>query len=629
MYGLVVVVGSAAQKMDDERLMTAWPTKSRCDTAAVAPALKVARFAPLSDNGDPGFIWSEDRKLVACVDGYLISNNAPKGASLKQHIRAFAETCRNEGFNAGLGSIISGTYNLVVVDLINNKCHVATDHVGAIQLYYSRLESGWIISTNPVFLARTGLIDNEINMTACAELALCGVPIGQGYFLKGIEYFLPDTSFYWDISKSTGWFETNPNSPWKIMPSKKTPTVDQLADRFVESCNRISTIDPNPAHFQSSGKDSRLILAAWPKEHRLTCYTYGDPESLEVDIARSIAELGGSEWKHVWLDGDIVAENLENIFRCSGMIIWPDRYFSARQMHQDGYTGVTDGYWGGVQIHPGGYDSDGCSSRLAKIGRLFTILIDQKVSAYDLDGVTERMARYLFEGHSVSRTISWYASAEFVAEINAQKERIKQNIYIELKRLVPENDSLAILWRNFIASTRGAHNHAQQGVMCRSFLNIYYPHCADLDFHRLILQVRPEVSAHDRQYIKIFRRRFPDYAEIPYGATLLPLKVSPIRAKICRILLSKGIQLPYLTGKTHGRERDANSWGSWLRHSRKLRETTMQLLREGGIINEKNIESTFDDIVNGRKAGTGQVFHLASISKWIQMSRKSSAGSLV
>lgn len=622
MFGLFIAVGSAARALNDEKIRAAWPTDSNDSILSVLPDVKIARFTPQSFAQDPGFVWSENRKLVVCVDGFLITDRAGAGASLTEHIRAFAKACCEEGYSSGLRSIISGTYALVVVDLATSSCYITNDHVGSLPLYYSKIDGGWLVSTNPIALASSGLINTEIDMLACAEWIFCGSTIGDRYMLQGIKMVFPYTSFRWDSNKSQGQFDGNSNSPWDIIPSTTTPTVDQLTDSFIEGCKRLSVIFPQPAHFQSSGKDSRLILASWPDAYNPPCYTYGDPESLEVDIARSVADLRGSKWIHVWLDGDEVAENLTNLFNASGMIIWPDRYFSARQMQKDGFTEVTDGYWGGIQIHPGGYTCDRYFSLFSKLCRFLTIFIDHKVSVIGLDQITEKLTGYLFEAHRGHPFLGDFVSTDFVAELEKHKPQIQQDVRNELDRLVPANDSLAVLWRRYISSNRGPHQHAQQGVMCRSFVNVFYPHCCDLNHHRIQLQVKPNISAYDRQYIEIYRRRFPKYADLPHGATLLPLHSSAFHSKLSLMLMSKGCHIPFLTGNTHGRERDANSWGTWLRKSQALRENAAEFIREGGIINEKNIANTFKAIASGTKAGTGQVFHLAGIGKWISISGK-------
>jgi hypothetical protein len=618
----MVAVGSITHELTEERMRTSWPGDSDISSLSPLPDILIGRFTPQDFNHDPGFVWSEARKLVVCVDGYLITNRATDGSNLEQHIKVFAETCLEDGFQTALDSIINGAYTMVVVDLSRSKCYVTNDHVGSMPVYYSKVNNSWLISTNPIALTTTGLFKSEIDLVACAEWTHTGSTIGSRYMLKSIKQFFPYHSLQWDCSETTGLLKANSNSPWDILPLDTAPSIDDVTDAFIEGCRRLSTIDSKPAHFQSAGKDSRLILASWPETYNPQCYTYGDPESLEIDVAKSVTALRGSKWSHIWIDSDEVAENITRLFNACGMIIWPDRWFTARQMRKDGHVGTTDGYGGGVQIHPGEYSCDKYFSFLSRLGRRLTIYIDQKVSDYSLDQITEAMYNFLHYGPWIIPVINKFLTTDFITELERQKPEILKDIHSELKRLLPANDSMGILWRNYIASNRGPHQHAQQGVMCRSFVNVYYPHCADLDFHRLQLQTKPSISAYNRQYVKLYRRRFPEYGRLLYGNNLMPLTTGPFRARLGEFLVAKGLQIPHLTGKTRGRERDANSWGAWLRNSKKLRQMVINFLRKGNIINENGANKEMADYAAGRRSGTGHIFHLASIGRWLDMSRK-------
>jgi asparagine synthetase B (glutamine-hydrolysing) len=554
------------------------------------------------------------------VDGYLLSDRIQSAGSLAEHIRAFANTCREEGYEKGLRSIVAGTFNLVVVDLAALRCYVTNDYTGSLSLYYSKLKDGWLISSNPVALASTGLIDTQLDMIGCAEWAYIGHTVGERYFLKGIKIIPPFTTFRWEAAGGRGQLEKNPDSPWDILPTASPPSVDELADSFGEACQRISTIDPRPAHLQSAGKDSRLILASWPEGYNPPCYTYGNPESHEVRIARSIADIRGSEWIHVWLDGDEAASSIEAMFHANGLIIWPDRYLVARQMQRDGYSGVLDGFCGGFLTHmTHGFGSDQYFSRLSRIGRYLTVFIDQKVSSVGLDRISEALYQENLEVHHDDELRS-FISAEFVAQLSRQKLDIMQDIHSQVRHYVPANDSVAILWRNFMTANRGTHAIAQQGVLCRCFVNVYCPFSGDRRYHWLQMETKPEAAAYDRLTGELYRRRFPKYGDLPNSDSLLPLRSSPFRHGLSSKIMSKGWSIPFVTGNTRGQERDANSWIIWLRHNQRLRETAAGFLREGGILDEQRCAAAFEAISSGTKRGSGKLFHLASIAKWISLS---------
>jgi len=144
-----------------------------------------------------------------------------------------------------------------------------------------------------------------------------------------------------------------------------------------------------------------------------------------------------------------------------------------------------------------------------------------------------------------------------------------------------------------------------------------------VEYHRMQWKIPPGRSAYRRIYIEMYRRRFPDFGKIPYGASLLPLTRSPLSHKWSNILMSKGVSIPFLTGNPKGKERDANSWNKWLRHSSSMRDAALGFLREGGILDEANGKRTFEAIRLGSKRGGGKVFHLAGISKWMALSKTS------
>ena len=619
MYGLIVAVGSAARKFSEQQLAATWPVKSQSEVISPRPDIRVARFTPGQARTPVGFVWSEDRQVVVYVDGYLYTYTAPRHASLGDQVKAFANTCRRDGYEAAIRSIAGGTFNLVVVDLSRSRCHVTTDHIGSLTLYHSQVDGGRLFSTNPVALARSGIIDREPDMTAMAEWAYIGYTIGDRYLLKGIKIVPPFTSFHWESEKTGGHFEENADSPWRILPEGRGPSPDMLTDAFIESCHRIAILEPRPAHFQSAGKDSRFILASWPKGYNPPCYTYGDIDSHEVDIARSVAKLRGSQWIHVWLDGDYVTPDLGELFAIAGLIVFPDRLLAARQVCRDGYEGVLDGYLGGVFNGAGYLDCDRYFSMMAKLARFITIFVDQRVSKIGGDRIAESIFDSVLEVHDDAELLK-YVGADFVSLLRAEWPRILEDIRLQVDRFTPANDSLAALWNNLVLANRSVHAITQQMVISRSFLNVYCPFSGDVDFHRMQRRIPPEAAAHERIYLQMYRRRFPDYGKLLYGVSLIPLTRPPALHKWSAILISKGAHIPFLTGNAGVRERDANSWGKWLRQSRAMRDTVQAFLREGGIGKGEMSSSIFDEMGVGARGGSGKIFHLASIAKWLALS---------
>jgi hypothetical protein len=53
-----------------------------------------------------------------------------------------------------------------------------------------------------------------------------------------------------------------------------------------------------------------------------------------------------------------------------------------------------------------------------------------------------------------------------------------------------------------------------------------------------------------------------------------------------------------------------------------MRDTVEAFLREGGIWNGEKQSRVFDAAGSGARRGTGKIFHLASIAKWLALSRE-------
>ena len=182
---------------------------------------------------------------------------------------------------------------------------------------------------------------------------------------------------------------------------------------------------------------------------------------------------------------------------------------------------------------------------------------------------------------------------------------------------------MAMLWRNFLLATRAVHYTNQQGVVCKKFINVYYPFTNDRDFARIAMTIHPEDSMYRRYYIHLYRRCHPRFAGIPYGDTLIPIRRPAINHKLSKILISKNLSIPKLTGSPQGRVRDPNGWSIWLEESGKLRDYVQSCLASAGLLDKTRADAYFKGIASGKVRGGGKLFHLASMAKWMTLSKSS------
>jgi hypothetical protein len=292
--------------------------------------------------------------------------------------------------------------------------------------------------------------------------------------------------------------------------------------------------------------------------------------------------------------------------------VFPERWFLAERIAADGHARVLDGFAGDILLGHHFYPNRPTFS--GKLNRMRGRYSDTRIDDIGLEAISEEVYGIICELPKPAK-LAGFLDADFVAELERLRKDVVADIHDELARLRPENESLITLVHNFTVANRSAHATVQQGVMSRSKLAVSYPYASDFDFLRLVLSVPPSRSAFRRLHIEIFRKYFPDYAKLPYTGSMLPVHRSAAAHQISDMLLSRGIQIPGLTGR---RTRSPNNWQRWLRESNALREKLGGALDTGGIAGP-GLQGKLIALADGSIFGNGKLLHIASIGRWLAL----------
>lgn len=289
----------------------------------------------------------------------------------------------------------------------------------------------------------------------------------------------------------------------------------------------------------------------------------------------------------------------------------------ARRLADDGRTGVLDGLVGDVYLGGTYYRGDRTSSAWPRLARQALRYVDRRVGDVGYDRVVEAVMRQSGLQGRFS-TVLRLARDDVAERWQAAVDDVKGAMVEEMRRYADPEDSLAFLWRDYLVATRGLHEIAQQGVIMRPYLQVCLPFVADRSFLDLAARVPAEHSAFRRLYLRLYRREFPGLSGVPYAASMLPLRASAFRHRVSSALLSRGLEVPGLSGRTGGRPRSATShcWGAWLRESPRLRERLGAWIREGSLFDEAKLRARLDAIGAGSRTGTGMLSQLAAVSRW-------------
>ncbi len=613
MKGLMVALGRAAKAPAEEGLRTSWPGTSTGREWRPFPDVRVSLFYPSNPQG--GLAWSPGGRAGVLFDGYAVVDGVPPEDTAKR----LAETAAEGGPGAAVEAIDAGSYNLVVLEREARRCTVATDALATIPLFRVTVDGGALLSTNPLALARNRLVCPTINRTACAMYAVLGHLVGERHFLEQIRVCRPATAFSWRSSRGELVERSTGRAPFGVRPEAEAADVAEIAHRFRASCERHARLELNVAQLQSAGMDSRLILSAWPSEEAPPCYSYGDGDSLEVSIARSIAVRAGAPFRYAQPHGDRIAEDLDAIFTATGLIVFPERFAAGRRMAQEGRTGVLDGLVGDVYLGGTYYSADEALGPGARLARFLLRYLDRPVREAGWDRITETLYRQTRRGRFEG--LEHLVREDVAAQWRGACDDIKHAIFQEARRYADPDTSLAFLWRDYQMMTRGMHQIAHQGVVMRPFVEVCYPFVADRSFLDLVARIPAERAAHRRLYLRMYREEFPTFADLPYGDSMLPLHAAPFRHKVSSALLGRGIRIPGLTGQFDGKPRSgtANSWDGWLRESEALRTTLREWLAAGPLADMERADATLGRIAGGTEPGNGQLSHLAAISRWCEI----------
>lgn len=579
----------------------------------------MARFVPESHQEAPTIYSSRDATLHLAIDGYIIMQFAQITFGLHRHIESLVEDFQRKGIREGLHDLVAGSYVMMAFDASKRKAYIITDPIGSLAVYISNVGNGWLVSTNPVMLARSGLIDTTIDRIACAEWAFFAYAMRERYALKGIRKIPPGAIFSIDLrldKSKCERFERFGN----VSIGEKTPAVEDVAEAFKRACAHLMYIDPNPAHLQSAGMDSRLITASLPESFKPACYTYGNPDAHEIRIARLVAEKREFPWFHTWQHGDQVADNADSIFNESGVIMWPDRRFAAELIASNNHLGVIDGLAGDALVGGSFFGHMNCFGFNKLLKRIMARPYDEKYSKFSMDHIVESIYESILQVKDPGYFRN-FLSDDAISLVNCERENILQDIWDSIRDNKPKLDSIALLWRNFLMANRIPNYTIQQGIMCKKYINIYYPFTNDREFYRLAMRIQPKDSMYRRYYIRLYRRCHPGYAEITYGDTLIPVRRPVINHKLSGVLLSLNKSIPYLTGRSHDKVRDPNGWGIWLEESGRLRDYVYTCLESAGLLDKSRADNYFREIASGKIKGSGKLFHLASIARWMTISK--------
>ena len=195
----------------------------------------------------------------------------------------------------------------LVVQIENNQVKFSSDYAGSIPTFYS-FRNGFSASNIENCVLKSSRFNNDdIDFESVYGLLRFGHLIWDETCWKHIKQLLPNRDSIVDLRNSIVLGKRNEKT--FVVEERQHQSLKATADELYElnKClvrNSLKNCESIVLPL-SSGYDSRMIFSALAEDRdlkdKLSCFTYGNRGSLEVDAARDLCKMAEVQWSHLEL----------------------------------------------------------------------------------------------------------------------------------------------------------------------------------------------------------------------------------------------------------------------------------------------------------------------------------------
>jgi len=254
-----------------------------------------------------GYTWNYHNDVYA--KGYaFLDGELYQGKSLAKLFSEFKDINEIEKVLPKLKGLFA------VIMYRDDVVYLVEDITRTFPIFYA-FNEGDVIITDDTFYPKNHF---EPDKDSCAEFLRCLYVTGPYTLLEGV--YQVQAGEIVRITSDGGVYREFYHEYVVKKDEIKTEPYNELAKEFYETINRavdrlIAFADGDTIVIPlSGGYDSRAIAALLKKNgyEDVICYTYGRPDSTEVNTARDVARALGYEWLYVEISDDIVPPNYPN-----------------------------------------------------------------------------------------------------------------------------------------------------------------------------------------------------------------------------------------------------------------------------------------------------------------------------
>ena len=250
--------------------------------------------------------FSGDHSLCLVMEGEIFNGEELRAELTSKGLYAEAANDAElmmrlyEAFRSGLAHKVNGLYILAVWNAAESSLTLINDRVGLHNLYYYEGPRYFAFAPEMKALLTNAVVPRQVDPEAVADFFTFGSVFGNRTLLRDIRLMPPGTILRYCAGKLTS------NRYWDFpfaepaQGRSRRDYVEELDHIFRRVITRQTSDRCRYGLALSGGRDSRIFAGyLGAVASPLHTFTFGDPVTDEVRVARKVSDLVGAQYHHV------------------------------------------------------------------------------------------------------------------------------------------------------------------------------------------------------------------------------------------------------------------------------------------------------------------------------------------
>lgn len=246
---------------------------------------------------------------------------------------------------------ISGISCILRIDKLKKRHILWTDPLGFYPLYVFEKNNLFILSTQQKLFNTIPELHLTIDNQAIQSYLLNGHMISDRSWFKEIKRCKPATTYVFNTQEQT--ITSSYYWTWSQVQEKMKSGAEIKSDYYLKFRNGILNLDLDNKHSLgislSGGLDSRWIADIAKDQYKIEAFSFGDQESIELNIAKKASGVLGLKHRIISIDPkNFLNKRMESFWKLDGMLHLGHLHEAG--LHSDlhsRYPAVFHGFFGG------------------------------------------------------------------------------------------------------------------------------------------------------------------------------------------------------------------------------------------------------------------------------------------